>query len=97
VNSLQFRPEAAADLEEAVVWYESQRQGLGVEFLERTKDVLARIQRNPNQFPVVLRETRRAMLKRFPYSVFFRILSGNVLIVAVMHFRQSPRRWKRRT
>lgn len=95
--SLRFRPEAAADLEEAAIWYEEQKAGLGAQFLARTEETVQRIQENPEHFPVILRNTRRAMLKRFPYSVFFRVLSQEILVVAVMHFRRNPIRWVRRT
>jgi len=43
VTVLQFRPEAAADLEEAAEWYEAQKRGLGLEFLDQVQATLDRI------------------------------------------------------
>lgn len=34
-----FRPEAEADLEDAAVWYESQRTGLGHSFLDEVESL----------------------------------------------------------
>ena len=54
-------PEASAELENAAVWYESRRSGLGVEFLEAVDATLDRIARCPRQPGVflVLRLTSR--------------------------------------
>jgi len=69
-----FRPAAAADVEEAYGWYENQRAGLGNEFLAAVSIVIESLVRYPESFPVVYRQTRRANLRRFPYSLFYRII-----------------------
>jgi toxin ParE1/3/4 len=66
-----FRPEAAAETQEAFAWYEAQRKGLGVEFRDELQHTLDTIQANPNQYPVVHRNVRRALMRRFPYGVFY--------------------------
>ncbi len=71
--------------------------GLGRELLERIQEVLARVQDNPDHFPVIRMSIRRAMLRRFPYNVLFRAADENVLVVAIMHFRRNPMRLRRRT
>ena len=48
---LEVRPAAAADIEEAALWYESQRPGLGSEFLEELRHVEAAIAKSPNAIP----------------------------------------------
>ena len=69
--SVRLRPRAETDLQEAFAWYEEQRAGLGQDFLLTVEVTLARIERNPKSFPVVHRTVRRALLRRFPYCVFF--------------------------
>lgn len=69
-----FRSAAAADVEDAYLWYEGQRTGLGEEFLSAVGAALEAIKANPKFFPVVHRETRRALLSRFPYGLFYRIM-----------------------
>jgi plasmid stabilization system protein ParE len=44
-------PEAEADLQNAVDWYEARTSGLGSEFLRAVRTVFALIERNPDQFP----------------------------------------------
>lgn len=91
-----FRPEAAADLEDAYDWYEAQRIGLGIEFLTAVADALDSIGAHPEQVPVLHRGTRRALLSRFPYGLFYRIVDDEIVIVACMHAERAPREWKRR-
>lgn len=54
---------------------------------------MAAIAEQPLAYPRVRGETRRGLVRRFPYAIYFRILAGEVVILAVMHGRQHPRRW----
>ena len=80
-----FRPAAAADVEDAYRWYEDQRAGLGDEFLAAVSTVIESLVTYPERFPVVYRQTRRVNLRRFPYSLFYRIIDDQVIVVACMH------------
>ena len=97
MTAIEFRPAAAADLEEAADWYEAKRSGLGLEFLDAAHATLATISENPKLYPALHRDTRRALVRRFPYGLYYRIMAGRVLIVACMHGRRRPSRWKSRT
>jgi plasmid stabilization system protein ParE len=44
----------------------------------------------------VYRDIRRALLKRFPFGIFFRLRSNRIRIVAVMHLSRDPKRWRQR-
>ncbi len=94
---LLVRPAAAADIEEAYRWYEQQRAGLGEEFLAAVDSILGAIVAHPTTYPVIHREARRALLRRFPYAVFFRSYGETVVVLACMHGRRDPSRWKGRT
>lgn len=93
---VNVRPAAQRDLEEASRWYESQRQGLGGDFLDEFLSVTSRISERPLAYPEVGRAARRAMLRRFPFGVFYRIANDAVVVVAVMHSSRNPRRWMER-
>ena len=95
-RQLVIRDEAEADLLEAAEWYEVRRKGLGVEFLAELRAKIARVREHPLQFPVVHRNGRRALLDRFPYAVYFIATDDLVEVVAVMHAKRHPRRWKGR-
>jgi hypothetical protein len=74
LKSAIFRPAAAADIDEAFRWYEVQRVGLGEEFLAEVDATLRKVLVSPRQYPVIHRSTRRALLRRFPYGLFYRVL-----------------------
>lgn len=95
--SVEFRPAAAADLEEAAEWYETKRKGLGDEFLDAVRATLDSIAENPRIYRVLYRDTRRALVRRFPYGIYFRESDNRILVVACMQVRRRPSRWQSRT
>jgi len=96
-RELIIRPEAEAELGEAFEWYESRVQGLGAEFLLAIEATLASIARNPLQHPLVHMTVRRALLRRFPYEIFFVLGGHHIVILAVFHAKRNPKQWADRT
>ena len=47
-------------------------------------------------YQLVDRKMRRALLRRFPYAVFFEVGEAEILVYAVFHCARDPRSWKRR-
>lgn len=93
---LRIRRLAGADIRTARRWYERERAGAGDEFVQELDRVFERIRRLPLQFPEVGRGARRALLRRFPYAVFFVPRATDVAVVAVLHQRREPTAWERR-
>jgi len=91
-----FRDEAEAEMAEAALWYERRCLGLGAEFVRSVDACLALVSRQPTLFPVVHREARMALPRRFPYLIIYRVFPDFVSIVAVIHSKRNPRRWKAR-
>lgn len=93
---IRFTPEADAELAEARQWYALQRENLDFEFMERIDDALSRIVSNPNLYPIVYRTLRRAVVRRFPFAVFYEATVDEIQLIAVFHSRRDPERWKAR-
>ena len=87
---------AATKLAEAVAWYEAERAGLGLEFLDAVDAVCALLLRHPEIGIEVRPRIRRALLRRFPYGVFYSLHEHRVRLLAVLHSRRHPARWPRR-
>jgi plasmid stabilization system protein ParE len=96
-RTVRLREEADQDLAAAASWYEQQRRGLGHEFLDEALSTFSSIAERPLAYPLVHRNTRRALMLRFPFGVFFRVEDSKVVVVAVMHGSRHPRRWRGRT
>ena len=93
---LEVRRKAAEDIAQASLWYEECSQGLGTEFIRAIDACLAVIIRNPLAFPVIHREARMALPRRFPYKVIYRAKTEAIIVVAVMHGHRHPKRWQKR-
>jgi plasmid stabilization system protein ParE len=97
IYTVRLREEAEYDLEDAASWYESQKSGLGHDFLDIVEQALNSITQNPFSYPIVHRGTHRAVLSRFPFAIFYILRASEVLIIAVMHGSRNPARWQHRT
>jgi plasmid stabilization system protein ParE len=91
-----FRPEAEDEVLEARDWYETRRLGLGKEFARAIDETISRIVENPLMYQRAYKETRRAVLSRFPYAVYYR-LAGEDIVVQAVHGRQHQSRWQLRS
>jgi plasmid stabilization system protein ParE len=86
-----FDRDAADDVREAQAWYEQRRQFLGLEFVLELDRVVAIIQERPATFPIVHRDARRALMRRFPYLVLFVDLDDAIVVVGVFHTARDPK------
>jgi len=77
-------------------WYEQRKTGLGYEFLDEVRSVLQKIQENPLRYAEVYRKTRRALVRRFPFKVFYLFEAEMVWIIGVIHARRDVKRWQHR-
>ena len=93
---LLVAPEAEQDIAEAYLWYEGRRIGLGEEFLSSVEACLEGIRRWPEMYAVVHEGNRRALVRRFPYAVFYEYPESMVTIYGVFHTSRDPDKWRRR-
>jgi toxin ParE1/3/4 len=91
-----LRPRAEHDIQSAFEWYESQRPGLGAEFLVAVRERLEGVRANPESSPGLYRGIRRAVVSRFPYLIFYVARPERVAVLAVLHHARNPAIWPRR-
>ena len=92
-----FRRAAKTEFEQAALWYDEQRSGLGEEFAIEIEQAVTRAAAAPERYPIVMGDVRRAVARRFPFSVYFRIRSNLMVVLAVFHGRRNPIVWQRRS
>ncbi len=93
---LIIRPEAKADLLDAFHWYQEQRQGLGHNFKLCIEEVISKTKSNPHIHKTIFQNVRRSVTKRFPFGVFYTVENEKIIVLAVMHARRDPLKWKNR-
>lgn len=91
-----FAAEADQDIAEAYAWYESRRPGLGEEFLSCLEACSEAIRRTPTTPPLVHESYRRALVRRFPYAVFYEYYEGCITVYGVFHTSRDPNKWRER-
>jgi plasmid stabilization system protein ParE len=96
--AFRHESEASAELEDAALWYESQRPRLGLEFVQAVDYALAQIA----QWPEIGRRVdgvpadvpaRRVPVKRFPYHVVYLQWNETIRILAFAHDSREPGYW----
>jgi hypothetical protein len=88
--SLSFLPEVANDAITGYDWYEDRSTGLGNDFFRLFYANANEIPRNPLLYPIVFKNFRRRLLRRFPYAIYFRIEDRNVVVFGLFHCARSP-------
>ena len=98
---LSFDDEAVEELGSAAQWYETQREGLGIEFVRAVREALLRIAERPHTWPARPRvsvhlNARQFVLRRFPYAVVFAELASEIRVLAIAHTSREPGFWRGR-
>ena len=91
MRAVILRPEAKRELADAYFWYQEKRTGLGDEFLLCIDAAIQQARRSPEMYPVVHRNVRRALVRRFPYGVFYIVRPKAIVVLAFFHGRRNPK------
>jgi toxin ParE1/3/4 len=87
---------ARQEMLDAVNYYELQAPALGEDFLNRIESALIEISNDPERWPLIFSGIRRRLIRRFPYSILYRVDSDAVVVLAVMHQKRRPEYWRTR-
>lgn len=76
-----------------VLFYNEAQSGLGSRFAAAVEDAAARAVAFPFAGSPSVANTRRVILKGFPFSLFYRPDGGGIVIFAVCHHARKPGYW----
>jgi plasmid stabilization system protein ParE len=93
---LVFHADVDGEILEAYRWYEQQCAGLGDDFLVKIEEVLDGLRQTPQIHQKIYGDVCRALPRRFPYAVYYRIHADRVEVIAVQHSRRDPSGWQSR-
>jgi len=88
--TVRLRKKALADISRIRSWYGKIDPAQEDRFVRSLNAGLDRIVAHPFAYQVVYRNTRRVLLDKFPYSVYYLIQDANVLVLAVIHHKRNP-------
>jgi toxin ParE1/3/4 len=94
-----YSPEALEELRDGIAWYEQQRADLGADFYSEIANTVNDICSDSNRFAfyegaVLEHPVQRALLKRFPYIVVFKVVDDEIRILSVTHGHRLPGHWE---
>lgn len=91
----QLHPAAERELAEAVNWYEERSSGLGGKLYTTVDAVMSRIGDRPELYAVWQQNPRyrRAILRDFPFAVFYRVYETRTVVLAIAHTSRRPGYW----
>jgi hypothetical protein len=93
---VSFHELAEIELNDAAIFFENEKEGLGLRFLAAMQAAVTHIQEHPQASPVIIKDVRRKVLRRFPYSIIFSIKPDRIRILAVASQRRRPFYWRGR-
>jgi plasmid stabilization system protein ParE len=90
---VKFHPHARAELRAARNWYHERSPLSAFAFAQTVQNAIARIKDTPHTFPLADHGTRKFVLQRFPFNIFYQTRENEIIIVAVAHQKRRPGYW----
>ena len=87
---------ARQELEESIWFYELEQAGLGQRFKGEVGQAIKRIQTYPYACPIVRGSMRKNLVHKFPYTIFYTIDQGTIVVLAIAHQHRKPDYWSDR-
>ena len=94
--AVRLTPAAAQDLALAERWYLDEAPHMLLSLEEEIDATFGRITERPDLYQAVEPTVRRAPVRKFPFSVFYRVLPRWIEVIAILHQSRDPRTWSRR-
>ena len=94
--TFSFHPEASAEFQGAVAYYEERQTGLGLDLALEVQAAIQSIVAFPHAWPVIEGDIHRCLVPRFPYGILYATGPAEIWILAVMNLHRDPEYWKHR-
>lgn len=91
-----FHPEAEAEYQCALGDYRARSTRRALDFEQEVERILGMIATFPEMYPTYDPEHRFAVLRRFPFSIVYRVESGQTYVIALAHSSRAPGYWRGR-
>jgi len=96
VIGYRLLPPAEEEMIEAALYYEQAHDHLGEDFLDDIQYAIDTVRERPKLGAEIAYGFRRALVRRFPFSVIYFVEGEEIVVVAVSHHSRRPEYWKGR-
>lgn len=90
---IEFIEPASIELDDAFEYYELQIRGLGKKFLDEVLETTSLISQFPELFIKNSEHTRKASLRKFPFTIIYSLHNNKIYIIAIAHQNRQPEYW----
>jgi plasmid stabilization system protein ParE len=94
--NVELHPAAQREIDDAQSWYEERSTLAASAFLQELSIAIQRIRQTPERYPAADAGTRRILLERFPFTIYYRVKSGTLTVVSLAHQKRRPGYWSSR-
>ena len=91
--TVRFHPAARDEIRNAHAWYEERSPLAALGFAQDVDRAIQQIAEAPTRHPEAAHDTRRVVLSRFPFTLFYRAIELDVVVIAVAHQKRRPGYW----
>ncbi len=88
---VEYHPAIEGELRQIIQFYNQSVEGLGAAFLDEFDRQILKIVENPSLWIEIENGIHRALMRRFPFIIYFRILNDRIRVLVVKHQRRHPK------
>jgi plasmid stabilization system protein ParE len=96
VTVVRFLRPAEVEANDAVEYFDDQRNGLGDRFEQDLLETLAFLRKHPLSGKRLSEAVRRFPMRPFRYSVVYAVDDDEIVVIDVAHHRRRPAYWRDR-
>ncbi len=97
MRTVRFIEAARKEFLTDVTWYNSSQPGLGKRFSKAVEEAVSLVLSFPQAGSLAVSNTRKVVIKNFPYSLYYRAEKNSIIIFAIAHHARKPGYWSVRT
>lgn len=91
--NISFSDIAKIELDDTFEYYENEQINLGYRFINEIENAIERIKFYPKGWHPMSKNTRRCLVKNFPYGIIYQIREDSILIIAIANLHRKPNYW----
>lgn len=95
-KQIQIHPDALTELKSALEWYLERSERAAREFVAEVDQAVSLVAGSPRRWPGGELNTRKFVLRRFPFAILYREKDSGVQVLAFAHGHRRPGYWKDR-